>query len=352
MDKKLERLQAEARGRARADRNGAWSPSADHRALFPAVSGNTLNGLGETEPRRAAIVYWDDPASLAHGPLQAYFYKKYFEVDEIKRAYHEGRGDSALEPVSDTRVEKDPAVWAAEIKTRARALGCELVGIARMQPDWVYEGRHIDEPWIVMLGLAMDQPRLATAPSTPDEPTSAVEVAVNLARITRVSNSLTQWIRAQGWAAEPRPGPRPAGAMTLIPAAIACGFGQLGKHGSLIHPVYGSSFRLAGVTTAMPLVADQPLDFGADDFCTACNVCSKACPPDAIFSTKQPVRGDLKWYVDFDKCVPYFNDHYGCGICIAECPWSLPGVGPRLAEKLQARRARKDAAAEEAAASK
>jgi len=295
-------------------------------------------------------VYWDDPAAIAHGPLQGYFYGKYFDVPAIKRAYNEGRGDSTLPRVAMTRVNKSATVWATEVKSRARDMGCELVGIARMQPSWIYEGRKVEEPWIVMLGLAMDQPRLSTAPSTPDEPTSAVEVAVNLARITRVSNDLTRWIRSQGWEAEPRPGPRPAGAMTLIPAAIACGFGQLGKHGSLIHPVYGSSFRLAGVTTTLPLVADEPLDFGADDFCTACNVCSKACPPDAIYPEKQQVRGDLKWYVDFDKCVPYFNDHYGCGICIAECPWSIPGVGPRLAHKLAARRARKDAAAKSAAA--
>ena len=84
----------------------------------------------------------------------------------------------------------------------------------------------------------------------------------------------------------------------------------------------------------MPLVADGPRDFGVDEFCASCQVCRRVCPPDAIFDEKQPVRGALKWYVDFDKCVPYFNDHYGCGICIAECPWSIPGVAPRLVDKL------------------
>jgi ferredoxin len=50
------------------------------------------------------------------------------------------------------------------------------------------------------------------------------------------------------------------------------------------------------------------------------------------------VRGAEKWYVDFDKCIGYFNETNGCGICIAECPWSRPGVAPRLAEKLGRRR--------------
>ncbi len=342
----LNALRAAALERAKADRGGSWKPSEEHLALFPPASGNRINGVGERDRRRPTVVYWDDPASLPHGKLQKYFYAQYFSVPEIKEAYFRGRGPGELANVAPTRVHRRAEEWTAAVKKKALELGCEMVGIARMRPEWVYAGREVAEPWIIMLGLAMDQPRLATAPSTPDDPTSAVEVAVNLARITRVSNSIAGWIRSNGWEAEPRPGPRPSGAMTLIPAAIACGFGELGKHGSLIHPVYGSSFRLAAVTTTLPLLPDRPAEFGSDDFCASCNVCAKACPPGAINSEKHVVRGETKWSVDFDKCVPYFNDHYGCGICIAECPWSIPGVAPRLAEKLAVRRDRRNAAAE------
>ena len=128
----------------------------------------------------------------------------------------------------------------------------------------------------------------------------------------------------------------------MIPAALACGFGELGKHGSIINRQYGSSFRLAAVTTSLPLIADAPDSFGADDFCTSCQVCARACPPQAIAHDKQTVRGTTKWYVDFDKCVPYFNETYGCGICIAVCPRSRPGTAPRLAEKMTWRKAEKD----------
>jgi len=44
-----------------------------------------------------------------------------------------------------------------------------------------------------------------------------------------------------------------------------------------------------------------------------------------------------KWYVDFDKCIPFFNEYYGCGICIVVCPWSKPGRGPRIVEQLNRR---------------
>ncbi len=80
--------------------------------------------------------------------------------------------------------------------------------------------------------------------------------------------------------------------------------------------------------------------FGADDFCTNCRVCSDACPPDAIPDEKQWVRGIEKWYVDFDRCLPFFNEYKGCAICIAVCPWSRPGVADNLVAKMARRRAK------------
>jgi hypothetical protein len=45
-------------------------------------------------------------------------------------------------------------------------------------------------------------------------------------------------------------------------------------------------------------------------------------------------------YVDFDKCLPYFNEAMSCAICLAVCPFSRPGVGGNLVMKLATRRAR------------
>jgi epoxyqueuosine reductase QueG len=62
---------------------------------------------------------------------------------------------------------------------------------------------------------------------------------------------------------------------------------------------------------------------------------------DAISDDKQMVRGEEKWYVDFDKCVPYFTETAGCGICIEVCPWSKPDRGFSLSKKLLEKRAKK-----------
>jgi len=124
-----------------------------------------------------------------------------------------------------------------------------------------------------------------------------------------------------------------------IPLAINAGLGQLGKHGSIISTEYGSNFRISVVLTDLPLALDAPVDIAVDDLCLRCQRCVDDCPPDAIFNQQKMVRGVTKWYVDFDKCTPYFSKTYGCAICIEVCPWSEPGRGPIIAQKLLAKRA-------------
>ena len=130
------------------------------------------------------------------------------------------------------------------------------------------------------------------------------------------------------------------GKILMIPPALEAGFGELGKHGSLINPEFGSGFRLGAVLTDAPFATTAKREFGIDDFCSRCRVCENACPPYAIKPDKETVRGVYKWYVDFDRCIPFFAETSGCAICIAVCPWTLPGVGLNLAAKL-ARRTRK-----------
>ncbi|MYE12557.1 MAG: hypothetical protein F4X99_13060 [Gammaproteobacteria bacterium] len=54
---------------------------------------------------------------------------------------------------------------------------------------------------------------------------------------------------------------------------------------------------------------------------------------------RRPLDGTGDWrHVDFDKCFPYFAETYGCGICIAVCPWSATGRALVLAERWTRRR--------------
>ena len=189
---------------------------------------------------------------------------------------------------------------------------------------------------MIVLAFAHNYERLKQVPSDETNGVGVTDVGDQYARGTRSSFALANWIRSQGYNASAYPGPS-ASALLLIPPAIASGLGELGKHGSLISRHFGSGVRLAGVTTDMPLVATAPDRFGGDEFCTNCQVCTHSCPPGAISERKQMVRDVERWYVDFDKCIPYFAESASCGICIAECPWTRPNVRPKLLAKMARR---------------
>ncbi len=315
-----------------------YEPPAHQLALFPEISGNTVNGLGETERRRPTPIYWHYGWDLPHKELQDYYLKQFDDKPGLKDfdKKYGGRGSKVPPERPERPVDDTPEGFSARVKAHALSNEAELVGITRVNQDWVFEGYQADEPWIVMLGVAMDYDKLAMAP----EIESPIEVMTQYNRGTRAARSLANLIQSLGYHARPHGGPM-AGPVLLIPPAVECGMAELGQHGSLINRTYGSSFRLAGVLTDLPLIADEPDEIAVDEFCISCRVCTSACPPDAIFDEKQSVRGVTKWFVDFDKCIPYFNDTQGCGICIAVCPWSRPGTAPRLAERMVAKRARR-----------
>ncbi len=315
-----------------------YSPKPEQLALMPDVSGNTLNGLGENQPRRATPIYWHDPGILPHGELQQWFYTQNADDPDIIKARSDRAEILATDvlPIAGEPLQQSAQAWSDQLRDYASTLDMELFGITACKPEWAFEGAEVSQRWIIMIGVAHDYERLNTAPAL----SAGAEVVRQYGRGSKAAKDIAGWIQQRGWPAIAHGGPM-AGPMLLIPPAIECGFGELGKHGSIINREYGSSFRLASVLTDIPLLPTQPESYGVDDFCSRCQVCSNACPPDAILPEKVMVRGERKWYVDFDKCIPFFNEHAGCGICIAVCPWSIPGRGPRIVEQLQRRQQRK-----------
>jgi len=229
-----------------------------------------------------------------------------------------------------------PATAAARLKTAATTLGAQTVGITPITDDAVYAGRQVPYPTAVVLGTAMKRDEMAGVP----DDRAAVEVMRAYREVCNVAVELAAQIRSLGWNAKAYGDPNSTD-LLHVPLAIRAGIGELGKHGSLISAEHGSNLRLATVATDMPLAPDSPVDLGVDDFCLLCQVCSTACPPAAIANRKQTVRGVDKWYVDFDRCIPYFTKTKGCAICIEVCPWSEPGRGFTISEKMLARRRRR-----------
>lgn len=223
----------------------------------------------------------------------------------------------------------DPQEMAKKVKAKARELGAGIVGICHLENEHLMEGASKNYRYAISLGIPMDRDIMLKAPSLE----SAKEVQRVYILCSRLTVDMARYIRSLGWPALGLP-VNSSSEYLHIPIAISAGLGQLGKHGSLICKEHGSNFRLTTVLTDMPLAIDAPQDIGVDDICLKCKACSNSCPPKAISDVKQLVRGVEKWYVDFDLCVPYFSDNYGCAICLEICPWSKPGRGPGLSEKV------------------
>ena len=315
-------------------------PNSEMVVRLPTVTGNTINGLGETEQRRPKLVFWaPNPDDIAFGEVQKWFYMCQPDSPEMatERAKRQVVLDAALPDLNPLALEQSPSAWTSSLDQFVDAGDCEMVGATEMKQEWVFEGQETTFKTVIMVGVHHDYEELKHAP----EFRAGIEVVRQYGRAAAATKKITAWLMDQGWDAEAVTGPM-AGKLVMIPPALECGFGELGKHGSLINPEFGSSFRLSAVLTNAPFASTKKRDFGIDEFCSKCRICEDACPPIAIEPDKKTVRGDERWYVDFDKCIPYFAENSGCAICIVECPWSRPGVGIDLAQKLARRSARNE----------
>ena len=323
-----------ARGRSAVQK--AYTPNPKVIDLWPEITGKEINGLGETESGRPRPVFWRADGTIAHSDALVYFYNKNKDNQRIIEARKRYEETSAI-PVSDIAtdaLEKNAKDWTAKWKRKALELGADDVGICEYREEWTFEDRPVPQgKYVVVMAFAHDYPRLSAAPDVE----TYLEIMEQYLRAGNTSKHVANGIRELGHFAEAKTGPHTEDVL-MIPAAIEAGLGELGKHGSMIHRKLGANFRLSMVLTDLPLVSDAPDIFGGDDFCTRCQVCSSACPPEAISREKVMVRGEVKWFVDFDLCLPYFMDNKTCGICLAVCPWSRPGIADNLIVKMARKR--------------
>jgi epoxyqueuosine reductase len=104
-----------------------------------------------------------------------------------------------------------------EVKTFALSHEADAVGIAPMDPLYVFEGYTIGEPWIVVLALAHNYERLKEVPSDETNGIGVTDIGDQYARGTRASYALGNWIRSQGYSAHAYPGPMADGSFLSHP---------------------------------------------------------------------------------------------------------------------------------------
>ena len=112
-----------------------------------------------------------------------------------------------------------------------------------------------------------------------------------------------------------------------VPLVLHAGLGEQSRIGeSAINPFLGMRFKTSVLTTDMPLVADKPIDFGVQEFCSKCLKCARECPVQAIpYGGKVIFNGYETWKPDSERCTLYRATNIkgsACGRCVKTCPLS------------------------------
>ncbi|MBS1913636.1 MAG: hypothetical protein JST22_16735 [Bacteroidetes bacterium] len=242
------------------------------------------------------------------------------EVKEYLRMIFEEQYPLFDGPVApEQRRYSSPEEAAAAVKEKAREFGADLVGICEIGPEDMYRGRSVTERYAIAVGGRMLWRAFQVVPSRE----SAIECLRVYHALGETVVKLAAWVRSVGYACRVE---HPIGDSNLlhVPIGLKAGFGELGRHGSIINPVLGPLFRMGSVITSLEMATDSPIDAGIAAFCDTCRACRIYCPAKAVPDARSPEAGkdhlgNDRYMVDTGRCFPYFTRHNYCSICLPVC---------------------------------
>ena len=221
----------------------------------------------------------------------------------------------------------DAAANTRAIKSLSYFLGADLTGICEI-PRYAWFSHKEDgtpiEPYhrfaVVML---IDQGYDTMEGGSGDDFISGAQSMRAYMRGGEIAGVMAEFLRAMGHRA--RPQTNADSDVLHIPLLLWAGLGELSRIGELVlNPFVGPRFKSVVLTTDLPLVPDQPVDFGLQYFCSNCRKCARECPCDAIsFGNKVIFNGYEMWKPDVERCTRYrLTNKRGlaCGRCMKTCP--------------------------------
>ena len=215
-----------------------------------------------------------------------------------------------------------PREAADHLKAKVLEFGADIVGICEIEPSDVYRGRTVTERYAIAVGQRMSWLEFQVVPSL-ESATECLRVYFTLGETVI---RLAAHLRSLG---HPCKVEHPIGDSDLlhIPIGLKAGFGELGRHGSIIHPKLGPLFRMGSVITSLALATDAPIDAGIAKFCNTCRACRIYCPANAIphqrsLEAGKDHLGNDRYVVDTGRCFPYFAKHQYCSICLPVCVYN------------------------------
>ena len=225
----------------------------------------------------------------------------------------------------------------AAVKAALYYLGADLVGICEL-PEYAWYSHDLDgselKPYHKYgIAILIDQGYETMEGASGDDWISGAQSMRAYLRAQLISGIVGSHIRSLGY---PARGHSVMDQDVLhIPIIMEAGLGELSRIGELVlNPFVGPRFKSGVITTDLPLLPDQPIDFGLQDFCEKCNKCARECPCQAIpYGGKIMFNGYEMWKPDVEKCARYRIVNAAgsmCGRCMKTCPWNIEGV---LAER-------------------
>lgn len=218
--------------------------------------------------------------------------------------------------------------FIAALEDLARTAGAADIRYVQVPHNAIFQNKGIPYEYAVIITVEMDKANISTAPSFE----AFREVAKGYGNLARIGNRLAKFMRHSGFAAYP--GTALGGLTDYTYLAELTGLGAIGYHGLLITPNEGARLRINTIytnITNLPIQTENK-HLWVRDFCAMCKKCIRGCPVKAIYDQPHPRGDDGMQCIDHDACRDYFNQNYGCAICLAKCPFSDMGY-----EKLKAR---------------
>ncbi len=245
------------------------------------------------------------------------------EVDQILKQIYEEQYKQFEGVINPVKTDFDsPQHAALLIKEHALKFGADLVGICRIEASDVYRGKQVTHSHAIAVGQRMLWRKFQVVPSQE----SAIECLRVYYSLGETVIQLASYIRSLGYSCKVE---HPIGDSDIlhIPIGLKAGFGELGRHGSIINPKLGPLFRMGSVICSIEMACDQPIDAGIGKFCDICKACRIYCPAKAIPDHRSPEAGKDhlgldRYIVDTGKCFPYFASHYYCSACLPVCVYN------------------------------
>jgi reductive dehalogenase len=238
----------------------------------------------------------------------------------------------------------DARALSHHLKRVARFFGADVVGIAAVHPSMLYSGSRAPDdgsgshegsgdpnasstemarkyPFAICLCTAWDYNMIqAHRHHIGDH-----AYHFSQAKLQLVYANLAAYLRELGYEAVQN-------RVQAMPAALAAGMGELGRHGMLITEKFGARVHLGDpILTNMPLIPDKPIDIGVEDFCKVCRKCATTCPTNSIpLEGKVVHNGVEKYKINWETCYrlrAYVMDFWEvCLTCVTVCPYTKPNT--------------------------